>query len=77
MYMDGHVKLSSELVETLKKHNNVYPLCSADYDVRFLYKLCIGVFAKDDFIESARTGKIQHLDRIKLKFVKGTSYFYE
>lgn len=69
--MGEKIKLSQETIASLRKANDTYPLNTVDYDERFLFNLMKAVFSKNDLIKCGQTSKINHLDRDKIKFVKG------
>lgn len=70
-YLGDSLKLKSNLIEVLKKMNSTYPSSTIDYDKLFLFDLLQAVFTKADLKKCGLRGTIQHLDRGKLKFVKG------
>lgn len=51
--------------------NEGYPSSTGDYDMTFLSPLVRSVFKKDELKECGKTGYIKHLNREKLRFVKG------
>lgn len=69
--MDNTVKLKASTMDVLKKMNNTYPSTTVDYDKLFLFDLLRAVFTENDLLECGTKHTIQHLNRPKLKFVKG------
>lgn len=57
--------------------NQTYPTTSTDYDFAFLSPLLRGVFRKAELKDCSKTGYIKHLNRPKLKFVKGAFLYYQ
>lgn len=76
-FLDGQIKISKDIVQTLKNMNTSTITNSIDYDYRFIKYLISQVFSKDTLAESAiyqsnrsAARKFRELDEDKLSFVR-------
>lgn len=81
--MGGSIKINFDDLAVLKGMNTNYLTSTKDFDYRFISRLLLSVFEKQELIESCvridevqtKNSKYQHLDPLKFGFVKGLSFF--
>lgn len=76
--MDGSIKLKKEAMSMLKGMNSNYLTSCKEFDYRFLSRLLLELFAKDELAKScvkvneSTNGSIyENLDKSKFDFIKG------
>lgn len=81
-YLNGQIRISKENVHILKGMNSNYLTSTKDHDYRFLSRLLLCIFERDDLANSCvkieeashtrhtRNAKYKELDPIKFGFVK-------
>lgn len=58
-------------VQLLKKMNENYPSCHADYDEKYLYRALVAIFSKNEIKLLANTNSLKTIYGKKYKFLKG------
>lgn len=72
LYLDGKVKIKSDIVLSLKSANTTFPLTTPDHDTGFIRRLVKAVFTQQELKVCVSMQSLRALDSEKLKFSKGT-----